>query len=77
MLFFNGEDRNGFEVELDDGFGYALQAGADVAISGPWTANFDVKKVWFNTDASINGGALKSDVNLDPWVVSIGIGRKF
>ena len=77
MLFFNGEDRNGFEVELDDGFGCALQAGADVAISGPWTANFDVKKVWFNTDASINGGALKSDVNLDPWVVSIGIGRKF
>jgi len=64
-------------VELDDGFGYALQAGADVAISGPWTANFDVKRVWFDTDASINGGALKSDVNLDPWVVSIGIGRKF
>lgn len=77
MVFFNGENRNGFDVSLDDGLGYALQAGADVAIAGPWTANFDVKKVWFNTDASINAGTLKSDVNLDPWVVSIGIGRKF
>ncbi|MDZ4376418.1 MAG: OmpW family outer membrane protein [Phenylobacterium sp.] len=25
----------------------------------------------------MNGGTLKSDVDLDPWVVSIGIGRTF
>ncbi len=77
MLFFNGENRNGFDVSLDDGVGYALQAGADVAVSGPWTVNLDVKKVWFNTDANINAGTLKSDVNLDPWVISLGVGRKF
>lgn len=77
MVFFNGENRSGFDVNLDDGFGYALQAGADVALSGPWTVNVDIKKVWFNTDAEINGGTLKSDVNLDPWVISLGIGRKF
>lgn len=77
MLFFDGEDRNGFTVELEDGFGYALQAGADVALTGPWTLNLDVKKVWFDTEATINGGALKSEVNLDPWVVSLGVGRKF
>lgn len=77
MLFFDGEDQNGFEVELEDGFGYALQAGADVALTGPWTLNLDVKKVWFDTEATINGGTLKSDVGLDPWVVSVGVGRKF
>lgn len=77
MVFFNGDNRNGFDVNLDNGFGYALQAGADVAVSGPWTVNLDVKKVWFNTDADINGGTLKSDVNLDPWVISLGLGRKF
>lgn len=77
MLFFDGEDQNGFTVDLEDGFGYALQAGADVALTGPWTLNLDVKKVWFDTEASINGGALKSDVALDPWVVSLGVGRKF
>ena len=77
MLFFNGEDQNGFTVDLEDGFGYALQAGADVALTGPWTLNVDVKKVWFDTEATINGGALTSDDNLDPWVVSVGFGRKF
>ena len=77
MIFYNGEDRNGFKVELEDGFGYSLQAGADIAISGPWSLNLDVKKVFFDTNASINGGTLKSKVNLDPWVVSAGVGYKF
>lgn len=77
MLFFDGKDRNGFTVDLDDGFGYALQAGADIALQGPWTLNIDVKKIGFSTDASINGGALTSKVDLDPWVASIGIGRRF
>lgn len=77
MIFYSGEDQNGFTVDLDDGFGYALQAGADIGIQGPWSLNVDVKKVWFNTDAEINGGALESDVNLDPWVVSVGVSRKF
>jgi len=77
MAFFEGKDKNGFTVDIDDGFGVALQAGANVNLSGPWTLNVDAKKVWFDTDASINGGALKSNVSLDPWVVSVGVGRKF
>lgn len=77
MLFYGGDDRNGFTVDLDDGFGLALQAGADIGLHGPWSLNLDVKKIWFDTDADINAGALNSEVALDPWVVSIGIGRKF
>lgn len=77
MLFYGGKDENGFKVKLDDGFGYALQAGADVALTGRYSLNLDVKKVWFETDASINDGALKSKVNLDPWVVSAGVGYRF
>lgn len=77
MAFFEGEDKNGFEVDLEDGFGLALQAGVDWNLSGPWTLNLDAKKVWFDTDARINDGALQSKVALDPWVVSLGVGRKF
>lgn len=76
MLFYSGKGKNGL-VDLDDGFGYALQAGADVGIQGPWSLNVDVKKVWFETDAKINNGALTSSVNLDPWVGSLGVSRKF
>ena len=77
MLFYSGEDRNGFSVDLDNGFGYSLQAGVDIAIKGPWSVNLDVKKVFFDTDANINSGTLRSDVTLDPLVVSVGLGRKF
>jgi outer membrane protein len=77
MIFFEGKNRNGFNVDLENGLGYALQAGADVGLTGPWSANLDVKKVFFNTDAQINGGALRSDVDLNPWVVSIGLSRRF
>ncbi len=77
MIFYSGEDQNGFDVDIDDGFGYALQAGVDVALKGAWSANVDVKKVFFETDASINNGALKTTVKLDPWVVSAGFGYKF
>ena len=77
MLFYSSKDKNGFSVKLDDGFGYALQAGVNVKLKGPWLLNADVKKVWFNTDAKINGGALKSSVDLDPLVSSIGVSRKF
>lgn len=77
MLFWGGDDANGFQVDLEDGFGVSLQAGADYALKGPWSLNADVKKVFFETDASINGGALKSTVALDPWVVSVGLARRF
>ena len=52
-------------------------AGADIALQGPWSLNVDVKKVFFDTTATINNGALHSDVTIDPMVVSVGIGRKF
>ena len=77
MIFYAGHNDNGFTVKLQDKVGAALQVGADYALTGGWSLNADVKKVFVQTDASINGGALKSTVNLDPWVVSLGLGRRF
>lgn len=77
MIFYNGSDKNNFDLDIDNGFGFALQAGVDVAVSGPWSANLDVKKVFFETDATDNRNGVKSKVKLDPWVVSAGIGYKF
>ena len=77
MLFYGGSNKNGFTVKTPSGFGYAVQGGVDVAVKGPWVVNADVKKVFFSTKASVNGGALVSNVRLDPWVISLGLGRKF
>lgn len=66
IIFFEAHDRNGVEVESDNGVRYALQAGGDSGISGPWGTSIEVKKVFFNTNAEINGVALRSSVDLDP-----------
>lgn len=81
MLFYGTKDKTGFkDTKVDDGFGYALQAGADIAIKGPWSLNIDVKKVYFQTDATTTlkpATKLHSSVDLDPWVVSLGFGYRF
>jgi Outer membrane protein W len=77
MLFYSEKDHNGFGLKVDDGFGYALQAGVDVALRDRWSVNVDVKKIFFETDAKDRFNGVKSKVNLDPWVVSGGLGYKF
>lgn len=77
--FFYAEDAGSSitNIEYDDGIGYALQAGVDIPIEGPWAFNIDVKKIWLNTDASINSGGVTADVDLDPWLVGIGVAYRF
>jgi outer membrane protein len=77
MLFYSDKNKNGFTVKVDDGVGYAIQAGVNIKLKNSWLINADVKKVYFDTDAKINGGALKAKVKLDPLVSSIGISRQF
>ena len=77
MIYYGGKNYNGFSVDVKNSLGVALQLGADVAIKGPYVANIDIKKVWVTSDASVDGGALKSKVDLNPLVFSIGVGRKF
>lgn len=77
MLFYSGEDKNGFALKIKDGFGTALQAGVDVALQGKWALNLDAKKVFFDTKAVDKFNGVKTKVTLDPWVVSAGIGYRF
>ncbi len=77
MDWYSGKDKNGFTVRLRNGGGTALQAGVDVALKGHWALNLDVKKVFYKTDATINGGALTSKVRLDPTVASVGLAYRF
>jgi len=77
MLFYKNSDKNGFKVGLDDGIGYALQAGVNIKLRNQWLVNADVKKVFFDTDARINDGALKAKVDLDPLVTSVGLSHLF
>lgn len=77
MDWYSGKDENGFTVKLKSGAGTAVQAGADIALTGRWVLNIDYKKIFYKTDAAINANALHSKVKLDPSVASLGIGYKF
>jgi len=63
-------------VEVDDALGFTLQAGVDVEIGQGWYLNADVKKTWIEHTVSING-ADAFDVDIDPWIFSVGLGYRF
>jgi outer membrane protein len=59
-----------------DSFGLAAQVGADFPLGGGWLINVDVKKVQIGTTLS-SFGAEVGDFKVDPWLASIGVGRRF
>ena len=77
-LFYYGGDSGGVSsVKYEDGISYALQAGFDYGLDEHWALNADVKKLWHNTDVNINSGAIRADVDLDPWVFGVGAAYRF
>ena len=71
----------GTKIKVDsDSWGYALQAGLDVNLKDGWLINADVKYVTISTDVKANFGGnwTKIDsLDINPWVIGVGIGKKF
>lgn len=65
------------DIKYDNSFGPALQAGVDYMVDERWMLNIDVKKIWINSDVKINGGAVRADVDINPWLVGVGVGYRF
>lgn len=59
----------------DDAVGIAFQVGFDYAMNDKWSLNVDLKKILINLDATTSAGA--ASVDLDPWVVGVGLGYRF
>jgi outer membrane protein len=57
-------------------FGPAVGFGVDVPVGGGWLLNLDAKKVWIDTDVELNGNKVGT-LNLDPWLLSVGVGYRF
>ncbi|MEH6592970.1 MAG: OmpW family outer membrane protein, partial [Halioglobus sp.] len=66
-------------LELDDSFGLAAQAGVDFPLGDHWGINLGVWYIDIDTTAKIKTdvGAVKFDVDINPWVYNIGIAYKF
>ena len=77
----NGLNYGPFPIRIDrNNWGAAVQAGLDVNLENRWLVNFDVKRIFVDTDVKLNfdGSYKKIDgLDVDPWVVSVGFGKKF
>lgn len=80
-IFYNEKARGDFSsFNLKNTFGVALQAGVDVKLDNHWGINFDVKKLFLETDVSATlpgAGAVTGKVKLDPWLIGTGITYRF
>lgn len=78
-----GKGRNGAvtDVKYDNNIGFGFQLGFDYKINDKLYWNVDVKKLYLNTDVTV-GAALDQQVyvpakvDLNPWLISTGIGFK-
>ncbi len=88
-IFF---EENAGTIVLDTGYdnavGYAFQAGVDISITENFSFNIDLKKIYLETEADVTlpAGALgpgsaitkvKTDVDIDPILLGVGIAYHF
>jgi outer membrane protein len=66
-------------LELDDSWGLAFRAGADYMLNDCWSVHAGVYYLDIETTAEVSTalGKVKTDVDVDPWVYTLGIGYKF
>lgn len=79
-FFYDADSGSAQDIQYDDTFGFALQAGLDVKVNQKWSVNFDVKKIFLNTDVHVDTGSTMNDslhVTLNPWIYGVGVGYKF
>ena len=68
---------NGWDVKSSS-WGGALQVGFDYALDQNWSLNFDVKKLYMDTNVTVGNGATNvGKLKLDPVLVGVGVGYRF
>lgn len=72
------------KTDYENKFAFAAQLGSDFDIANNFFLNVDVKKIWLRTDATITtqpgvagGATVVANTKIDPWLISIGIGKRF
>ncbi|MEM8845436.1 MAG: OmpW family outer membrane protein [Pseudomonadota bacterium] len=66
-------------IDIDDSWGPAVQAGLDFKITDDIVLNASVWYINIDADATLktNGVSRDVDIDVDPWVLFIGVGKRF
>ena len=68
------------DIELDASTGLAVVGGVDVDINENWFFNASLWYIDIETTAELEttgAGDLEVDVDIDPWVIMIGVGTSW
>lgn len=58
--------------------GAALQVGVDFQLAENLLVNFDIKKVYMDTEVkNAATGITVTDLDIDPWLFGVGVGYRF
>jgi outer membrane protein len=60
-----------------DSFGLVGQIGFDYAFSRNWSFNVDAKYVQMDTDVKVRGLGKIGSIDLNPWLIGVGVGYRF
>ncbi|WP_298899053.1 OmpW family outer membrane protein [uncultured Psychroserpens sp.] len=76
---FYAEDAGDLDdIDYENTIGFSLQAGLDYNLNDKWFLNLDVKKLFLNTDVTLNNDAsTEAKVDIDPLIIGFGVGMKF
>jgi len=84
LTLFYGADEGPVadEVEYESSLGLAFQGGLDYDLSDDWFLNLDIKKIFIQTDATVNAttalsATVGADVDINPLVIGLGVGYRF
>ena len=75
----SGKSQNFKGLDLEDSWGLAGQVGFDYEVAENLSVNASARYIDINTTAEFKGGntKYKIDVELDPWVYTLGVAYKF
>jgi outer membrane protein len=84
-MFYDTKGSGIFDrADLDNSWGWALQAGMDMAITDRWFFNADIKQIFLNTKAKLYTAGLPptaqpvtAKFDLNPMVIGVGVGYRF
>lgn len=82
-LFYNVKSGDVADVSYDNALGYAAQLGFDLMLDETFFINVDVKRLFLSTDVSVDasnlapGLIIPAEVDINPWLVGVGVGMKF
>lgn len=76
-MFINSDPPAGRSVHYSNSWGPAVQAGFDYRLTDHWSLNVDVRRLWISTDVRVHNPNVTDSVDIDPWVVTTGVGYRF